>query len=86
MSEATTIHVVQTFVEVDGFSVAEEPVAYQTAAQAKAKAQAARSSKLGVIAWSRTSQDPSLGEWSDPVLIARYGSIPEEFENSGAVD
>ncbi|MFG1190766.1 hypothetical protein [Xanthobacter flavus] len=54
MSEATTIHVVQTFIEVDGFPVAEEPVACQSAAQAKARAQAARGSKLGIIAWSRS--------------------------------
>lgn len=86
MSEATTIHVVQTFIEVDGFPVAEEPVSCQSAAQAKARAQAARGSKLGVIAWSRSSLDPALGEWSDPVLIARYGTIPDEFEDGGAVE
>ncbi|MFG1317564.1 hypothetical protein [Xanthobacter autotrophicus] len=85
MSEALTIHVVQTFIEIDGYPVAEEPVACQSAPQAKAKAQAARGSKLGVTAWSRTSPDPGLGDWGDPVIIARYGKIPEEFEASGAM-
>lgn len=85
MSEALTIHVVQTFIEIDGYPVAEEPVACQSASQAKAKTQAARGSKLGVTAWSRTSPDPGLGDWGDPVIIARYGKIPEEFEESGAV-
>lgn len=86
MSEALTIHVVQTFIEIDGFPVAEEPVACQSASQAKAKALAVRAHKLGVIAWSRTSLDPNLGEWGDPVVIARYGKIPEEFEEAGAVE
>jgi len=70
MSEALTIHVVQTFIEIDGCPVAEEPVACQSASQAKAKAQAARGSKLGVTAWSRTSPDPGLGDWGGPAIIA----------------
>lgn len=86
MSDPTTIHVVQTFVEVDGFPIAEAPVAYQSAAQAKARAQAMKDKKLGVIAWSRSSPDPSLGDWSDPVVLARYGRIPEEFEEAGGTE
>lgn len=30
----------------------------------------------GVIAWSR-SADPQLGEYGEPVELARYGTIPE---------
>ena len=30
----------------------------------------------GVIAWTRTA-DPRLGEYGEPVELARYGSVPE---------
>lgn len=30
----------------------------------------------GVLAWSRTA-DPQLGEYGEPVELARYGSVPE---------
>lgn len=86
MSEAVTIHVVQAFAEVDGFPVAEEPIACQSASQARAKAHALKGNKLGVIAWSRSSPDPSLGDWSDPVVLARYGAIPGEFDEAGGVE
>ncbi|MBB6306258.1 hypothetical protein [Xanthobacter tagetidis] len=82
MSQPVTIHVVQAFDEMDGFPVAEEPIACQSAAQARAKAQALKHTKLGVIAWSRTSPNPDLGEWGPPVLLARFGAIPDDFEGT----
>lgn len=30
----------------------------------------------GVIAWSRTA-DPDLGEYGEPVELARYGEVPD---------
>jgi hypothetical protein len=30
----------------------------------------------GVIAWSRTAQ-PDIGEYGDPVELARYGEVPD---------
>lgn len=86
MSAPVTIHVVQAFVDIDGFPLAEEPIACQSAAQARAKALALKSIKLGVIAWSRTSPNPELGDWGAPAVLARYGRIPEEFEAAGGVE
>lgn len=86
MTEAITIHVLQAFIEMDGFACAEEPIQCASAADARAKARALKDKKAGVIAWSRSSADPSLGEWSAPVVLARYGKIPEEFETGGGVD
>ena len=86
MSAPVTIHVVQAFVDIDGFPLAEEPIACQSAAQARAKAQMLKSTKLGVIAWSRTSPNPELGDWGPPVELARFGLIPDEFDEAGGVE
>ncbi len=44
----------------------------------RAKLAAADLAKLhaGVIAWSRTA-DPQLGEYGEPVELARHGAVPE---------
>ena len=86
MSAPVTIYVVQAFIDANGFPMAEEPIACQSAAQARAKAQALKSMKLGVIAWSRTSPNPDLGDWGPAVVLARFGSIPEEFDEAGGVE
>lgn len=86
MTEATTIHVLQAFIEVDGYACAEEPIQCVSAAAARAKAHALKDKKAGVIAWSRSSIDPSLGDWSDPIVLARYGAIPDEFMETGGVE
>jgi hypothetical protein len=39
-------------------------------------------SHIGVVAWSRTF-DPDTGDYSDPVVLARLGTIPDWFDETG---
>lgn len=45
---------------------------------ARAKTRAAELSRkhAGVIAWARDA-DPKIGEYGEPVEIARYGDVPD---------
>lgn len=60
--------------------------AVQVADAGQAERLAARfaQSQAGVIAFSRTG-DPSTGEYSDAVIIAAYGQIPNEVLEFRAV-
>jgi hypothetical protein len=81
----TTIHIVQAFVEQDGGLLAAEPKACPSAGSALSLASRLATTNIGVIAWSRTG-DPELGDWEPAVVLARTGTIPEEFEAGGGVE
>lgn len=83
---AMTLYVVQAFEWCEEGFTADEPRECRSASHAKQVAREMRPKKLGVIAWSRTSADPDLGEWGEPVILAQFGEIPEEFAASGGVE
>ena len=86
MTERPALHVVVIFreSETEHGIVASEPVAYQTRDQARRAAQIAATSAAGVIAWSRTA-DPEAGEYGEPDVILRKGTIPDWFDESGGI-
>lgn len=65
--------------------VALEPVAYQSASQARVAAHSLAQTHVGVIAWSR-SADPDIGEYGEPEVLVRLGMIPEWFDEGGGVE
>jgi hypothetical protein len=73
-----TIYVVQAFRrEETGELVAETPEAAKDEAHARERALRLKDRYAGVIAFSRTG-DMDLGEYEDAVVLARFGSIPNE--------
>ncbi|MBN8994313.1 MAG: hypothetical protein J0H94_03740 [Rhizobiales bacterium] len=75
-----TIHVVQAFRRADsGELVADQPEAAKDAAHARERALRLKDRRVGVIAFSRTG-DMSIGEYEDAVVLARFGTIPEDEE------
>ncbi len=83
---AMTLYVVQAFERCEEGFTADEPRECRSAGHARQVARDLKAKKLGVIAWSRTSDDPDLGDWGDPLVLARFGHIPEDFEASGVVE
>lgn len=78
MSEPGKLIVVVAFdLDDDGnLQPAFEPHEVLSEYQAKLLATNLAARHAGVLAWSRTA-DPQLGEYGDPVVLARYGLIPE---------
>lgn len=77
-----TIHVVVAFTAAGDDVIAEPPQQAPTASAAVSRAKALAARHVGVIAWSRTA-DPTTGDYGDPVELARLGTIPEWFDESG---
>jgi hypothetical protein len=82
---SVTVHVVQAFTQMDEGIAPAEPRACPSASYARSLAARLASTSTGVIAWSRTG-DPELGEWQPAVVLARIGTIPDEFEAGGGVE
>lgn len=78
MSEAGKLIVVVAFdLDDDGnLQPAFEPHELPSEYKAKLLALDLATRHAGVLAWSRAA-DPQLGEYGDPVELARYGIVPE---------
>ena len=76
----TTIYSVQPFFRVKGGIG--QGVAYQvqTASQAMRYAEQRIDGKkvVGAVAIQQTG-DPQAGDWEEPVILGRYGDLPEEM-------
>lgn len=53
-----------------------EAMQFESEDRAKRKAADLADKHAGVVAWSREAQ-PDLGEYGDPVELARYGDVPD---------
>ncbi|GHA15368.1 hypothetical protein GCM10007989_07670 [Devosia pacifica] len=80
-SSRKPLYAVITFSKVKG------GVSIDAARQAKGEASAKRLAErlaencVGAIAISRVG-DPDIGEFDDPIEVARFGDIPEEYERT----
>jgi hypothetical protein len=76
----TTYHVALAIGRTEeGDLVVEDAVEAPTSAAAVARARVVASRKAGAVAFSR-SGDPELGEYSDAVILARFGETPADVE------
>ena len=76
----TTYHVALAIGRTEeGDLVVEDAVEAASPAAAVGRARQIASRKVGAIAFSR-SGDPDLGEYSDAVILARFGETPAEIE------
>ena len=73
-----TVHVVQSFtVNEFGEYGADRPTPHRSAAEALRVAAKAHEGGKPVLAFSRTG-DPKVGDYSEPLVIAKLGEIPDE--------
>ena len=79
------IHVVIAFKQAENGVEAEPPRSFDSAAIAEAAARILAQSHVGVIAWSRMA-NPDAGEYGEPDILARLGTIPEWFDEGGGVE
>lgn len=78
-----TYYVVLPFVKTDeGELVAEDGIEASSSYAAIFRARALLKTKAGAIAFSRTG-DPSIGEFSDPVILGRFGETMTDFDVQG---
>jgi len=82
MAEPTTIHVVVAFTKTGDEIAAEPPLQMPTAGQAMQRAKFLVTTHAGAIAWSRTL-DPDTGDYTDPQILVRLGTIPDWFDETG---
>jgi hypothetical protein len=73
-----TYFVVQSFSQgKKGRIVPDQAIQAQSAEHAQRMAARLSSSRIGVVAFSRTG-DPDAGEYDEAVVLASYGYMPEE--------
>lgn len=53
-----------------------EPMQFDNEDRAKRTARDLSQKHAGVVAWSRTA-DPDMGDYGEPVELARYGEVPD---------
>ena len=82
---APTIHVVVAFKQTENGIEAEPPLSFDSAAIAEAAARILAQSHAGVIAWSRMANSDA-GEYGEPEVLTRLGTIPEWFDEGGGVE
>lgn len=70
-----TIYVVETYKAVEGELWPERAVICRSDQDALGRARLLSESSAGVVAYSQ-SVDPEAGDYDEPVILARYGSIP----------
>jgi hypothetical protein len=72
-----TIYIVQSFsAGKRGRIVADKPLIYKTEDEAIRRAAKLADTVLGVIAFAQTA-DPELGDYSEPVVLATHGDVPD---------
>ncbi len=76
------MHVVVAFTKTEDDIHADPQLQMVSAEQARNRARILMANHVGVIAWSRTF-DPNTGDYSDPSILARLGTIPDWFDETG---
>jgi hypothetical protein len=62
----------------DGDFLAEAAIEVRSAVEARATAARMAGIERDAVAFSKTG-DPQLGEWSDAVILGRYGDVPDDL-------
>ncbi|MCX5579042.1 hypothetical protein [Kaistia terrae] len=76
----TTQFIVQPYrLNKRGKLEAEPAVAASSAANAKMRAEKLAETRAGVIAF-QIAADSELGDYGEPITLARFGTLPEEMD------
>lgn len=76
-----TLYVVQGFHEMDGDVVADKPILYGLEQLALTRGQMLADHFDGVLVYAQAA-DVDRGEYSEPVILAKYGRVPHPERQS----
>lgn len=76
-----TLYVVQGFCEVDGDIIAEKPILHGMEQLARTRGEMLAGQRDGVLVYAQTA-DIDRGEYSEPVILAKYGLVPNPDQQS----
>jgi hypothetical protein len=76
-----TLYVVQSFREVEGDVLPEKPVLHGMEEFARKRGEQLAAQREGVLVYAQAA-DTNRGEYSDPVILAKYGHVPNPQEQS----
>jgi len=76
-----TLYVVQGFHEVDGDIVADKPILHGMEQLARTRGEMLAGQRDGVLVYAQAA-DIDRGEYSEPVILARYGRVPHPEQQS----
>jgi hypothetical protein len=76
-----TLYVVQSFREVEGDVLPEKPVLHGMEEFARKCGEQLATQREGVLVYAQGA-DTNRGEYSDPVILAKYGRVPNPQEQS----
>ena len=79
MSKPTTSYNVQTFSVRDRVVVPEGIHTARDEQHAKRMGERLASSRAGVVVYRQVS-NPTMGEYEEPVILARYGRLPPQID------
>lgn len=76
-----TLYVVQGFHEVDGDVVADKPILHGMEQLARTRGEMLAGQREGVLVYAQAA-DIDRGEYSEPIILARYGRVPHPEQQS----
>jgi len=76
-----TLYVVQGFHEVDGDIVADKPILHGMEQLARTRGEMLAEERDGVLVYAQAA-DTDRGEYSEPVILAKYGCVPHPEQQS----
>lgn len=76
-----TLYVVQGFCEVDGDVVADKPILHGMQQLALTRGEILARQRDGVLVYAQAA-DIDRGEYSEPVILAKYGVVPDPEQQS----
>lgn len=76
-----TLYVVQSFHEVDGAILPEKPVLHGMEEFARRRGEQLAGQCEGVLVYAQEA-DTDRGEYSAPIILAKYGRVPDPQEQS----
>ncbi len=76
-----TLYVVQGFCEVDGDIIADKPILHGMEQLARTRGELLAEQRDGVLVYAQAA-DIDRGEYSEPVILAKYGQVPNPEQQS----
>ena len=75
------LYVVQGFCEVDGDYIADKPILHGMEQLARTRGKLLAGQREGVLVYAQAA-DMDRGEYSEPVILAKYGQVPNPEQQS----
>jgi hypothetical protein len=70
------VYLVRVFYEVYGGMRADKPLLYRSESVARQRGEMLARNRDGVLVYAQAA-DPDRGEYSEPMILAKYGQVPD---------